>query len=238
MTDSRPHGRRARMTRTAWLFVGLLAVPVVAWVLPGVSEHCSPDRLLPKLRALSAYPYGRWWVALGVIALLIVDLVLPVPSSVVVVFAGVALGTWWGWIASWIGSCLESFLGYTICRLGGRRAYERLVGVEEAMQCHELFERRGWWAIALTRPLPIVNEAMVFLAGLAAMPIRPFVAAVVAGTAPANLLWAWLGANLVEPGRFEWVVVGGAVLMVAAWGATRYIFFGRMQDRSRSAFPR
>jgi uncharacterized membrane protein YdjX (TVP38/TMEM64 family) len=62
-----------------------------------------------------------------------------------------------------------------------------------------LFHRDGAWAIVLTRSLPYsVPEAMVFLAGLAGMPIRPFTAALAIGSVPTAFAFAAIGAGWAD----------------------------------------
>jgi uncharacterized membrane protein YdjX (TVP38/TMEM64 family) len=57
----------------------------------------------------------------------------------------------------------------------------------------------GTWAIILTRSLPYsVPEAMVFLAGLARVPIRPFTAALTIGSVPTALVFAAIGAGWAD----------------------------------------
>jgi uncharacterized membrane protein YdjX (TVP38/TMEM64 family) len=62
-----------------------------------------------------------------------------------------------------------------------------------------VFERSGAWAIVLTRSLPYsVPEAVVFLAGLAAMPIPKFVAALTVGSVPTAFAFAAIGAGWAD----------------------------------------
>ena len=59
-----------------------------------------------------------------------------------------------------------------------------------------MFDRGGAWAIVLTRSLPYsVAEAMVFLAGLAGMPMRKFIAALTVGSVPTAFVFAAIGAG-------------------------------------------
>ena len=59
-----------------------------------------------------------------------------------------------------------------------------------------LFDQGGAWAIVLTRSLPYsVPEAMVFLAGLAGMPMGKFIAALTIGSVPTAFVFAAIGAG-------------------------------------------
>jgi uncharacterized membrane protein YdjX (TVP38/TMEM64 family) len=62
------------------------------------------------------------------------------------------------------------------------------------MEC--LFDQSGARAIVLTRSLPYsVPEAMIFLAGLAGMPMGKFIAALTIGSVPTAFVFAAIGAG-------------------------------------------
>lgn len=62
-----------------------------------------------------------------------------------------------------------------------------------------LFEQGGAWAIVLTRSLPYsVPEVLVFLAGIAGMPFRKFVAALTIGSVPTAFVFAAIGAGWAD----------------------------------------
>jgi uncharacterized membrane protein YdjX (TVP38/TMEM64 family) len=62
-----------------------------------------------------------------------------------------------------------------------------------------LFDQGGSWAIVLSRSLHYsVPEAMVFLAGLARMPIRRFTTALTIGSVPTAFAFAGIGAGWAD----------------------------------------
>jgi uncharacterized membrane protein YdjX (TVP38/TMEM64 family) len=62
-----------------------------------------------------------------------------------------------------------------------------------------LFERGGAWAIVLTRSLPYsVPEVIVFLAGLARMPMGKFITALTVGSVPTAFAFAAIGSLLAD----------------------------------------
>jgi uncharacterized membrane protein YdjX (TVP38/TMEM64 family) len=62
-----------------------------------------------------------------------------------------------------------------------------------------LFDRGGVWAIVLTRSLPYsIPEALVFLAGIAGMPMGKFLAALTIGSFPAAFAFAAIGAGWAD----------------------------------------
>jgi uncharacterized membrane protein YdjX (TVP38/TMEM64 family) len=62
-----------------------------------------------------------------------------------------------------------------------------------------VFDQRGAWAIVLTRSFPYsVAEIMVFLAGLAGMPMGKFIAALTLGSVPIAFVFAAIGAGWAD----------------------------------------
>src|SRR5918993_2847645 len=80
-----------------------------------------------------------------------------------------------------------------------RRYVQRFVGPQALRKMESLFDRGGAWAIVLTRSLPYsVPEAVVFLAGLAGMPMRKFTAALTIGSVPTAFVFAAIGAGSAD----------------------------------------
>ena len=121
--------------------------------------------------------YDDWAWAVG-IALIWADLVLPVPQTVVIAALGIIYGTVLGGLLGSVGLITGGLLGYVLMLTSARRIVRRFVGLQSLNRMEGLFERAGAWAIVLTRSLPYsIPEAIVFLAGLAAMPMGKFTAA-------------------------------------------------------------
>jgi uncharacterized membrane protein YdjX (TVP38/TMEM64 family) len=117
---------------------------------------------------------STWSVGLAIAALLGGDVILPVPSSVVSAAAGVLLGFWKGALAVWIGMNVSCLVGYL---LGARSSglAGRFVGAESLARASALAERFGNLAIVVCRPIPVLAEATVILAGVVkAPPVRVF----------------------------------------------------------------
>src|SRR5882672_1365195 len=107
--------------------------------------------------------------SLGV-GLLIADVLLPVPSSLVMVAHGALFGVLLGTILSLIGSVGAALFGFAIGRRGGR-LMERLVSVQERTRANDLLQRWGVLAIIVTRPVPLLAETVAIMAGsMAATP--------------------------------------------------------------------
>lgn len=133
------------------------------------------------------------------IALIWADVALPVPQTVVIAALGITYGPVFGGLLGSIGLVTGGLLGYALMFTSPRRIVRRLVGLKSWNGMEGLFERAGAWAIVLTRSLPYsIPEAMVFLAGLAAMPLEKFIAALSIGSVPVAFAFAAIGAGWAD----------------------------------------
>jgi uncharacterized membrane protein YdjX (TVP38/TMEM64 family) len=147
---------------------------------------------------LMLHKYGDWAWAVG-IALVWADLVLPVPQTVVIAALGIIYGTVLGGLLGSVGLITGGLFGYVLMLTSARRMVRRFVGPESLNRMQSLFERGGAWAIVLTRSLPYsIPEVMVFLAGLAGMPMGKFTAAVTVGSVPTAFAFAAIGAGWAD----------------------------------------
>ncbi len=167
---------------------------------------------------------GAWgWLA--VIGLLIGDLFLPVPATGVMSAAGYVYGSLIGGGLSVAGSFLSGLLAYWLCRSSGLRAAEWLAGKEGLQQNAALFRRSGPWLVILSRWLPVLPEVIACLAGVAKMPPRLFITALLCGTVPMGFSYAAVGAMFeVEPG---WALGLSAAAPVVLWLVLRPLLRAR-----------
>ncbi len=114
------------------------------------------------------------WLMAGIIALLIVDLLIAVPTMMTILLAGWLLGPWLGGAVSAVGLIAMGCAGYLIGRAAGRPALarffkddKRLEGIEAA------FARNDLLTLVVCQALPILPELSATLAGIARMrPLR------------------------------------------------------------------
>lgn len=154
---------------------------------------------------------GIWAAALGVL-LLIADVLLPVPSSLVMVAHGALFGVWIGTLLSLVGSTGAGLFGFWIGRRGGK-LLERLVTPEERDRANGLLERWGTLAIIVTRPVPLLAETVAIMAGTSTLGWWQTALAVIAGSLPPALLYALVGASA---SRFQNTALMFALLLVIA----------------------
>jgi uncharacterized membrane protein YdjX (TVP38/TMEM64 family) len=168
---------------------GLIAIGVLSLVL---ASCAIPTPQEASNAVLTLRRYESWAWAVG-IALIWADVVLPVPQTAVIAALGIIYGTLIGGLLGSLGLITGGLLGYGLMLTSARRFAQRFAGPQSLRKMEGLFDRGGAWAIVLTRSLPYsVPEAMVFLAGLAGMPMRKF-AALTIGSVPTAFAFAAIG---------------------------------------------
>lgn len=175
---------------------GLVLVGIVGLTLASCATFPTPQDADDAVLLLRKYESWAW--AAGIV-LIWADLVLPVPQTVVIAALGIVYGTVFGGLLGSVGLITGGFLGYVLMLTSARKMVQRFVGPQSLNKMESLFERGGAWAIVLTRSLPYsIPEAMVFLAGLAGMPMRKFTAAVIVGSVPTAFAFAAIGAGWAD----------------------------------------
>jgi uncharacterized membrane protein YdjX (TVP38/TMEM64 family) len=175
---------------------GLIVISVLSLVLASCATIPTPEEASDAVLVLRMY--GSWAWALGIV-LIWTDLVLPIPQTAVIAALGIIYGTLLGGLLGSLGLITGGLLGYGLMLTSARRFAQRFAGPRSLHKMESLFNRRGAWAIILTRSLPYsVPEAMVFLAGLAGMPMRKFAAALTIGSVPTAFAFAAIGAGWAD----------------------------------------
>ncbi len=161
-----------------------------------------------------ALPGGVGLAMAVVIGLLAADVVLPVPSSAVLIASGAALGPVLGAVAGTLGVVAGATVGYVLGARVGREP-----SGPDAARARRLVARWGAAAIVLTRPVPLLAESTAIVAGTTRMPPGRFLAAVVAGALPTGVglaLAGHAGTSSLDPTSLGMVVAVTAALAVGA----------------------
>jgi uncharacterized membrane protein YdjX (TVP38/TMEM64 family) len=146
------------------------------------------------------------------VGLLIADVVLPVPSSLVMVAHGALFGVWWGTLLSLLGSLGAAVFAFAIGRRGGR-LMERVATPAERARASNVLARWGTLAIIVTRPVPLLAETVAIMAGATAMTWRSLIVASFAGSLPPALLYALTGAAVANVQHTA--LMFGVVMLIA-----------------------
>ena len=152
-----------------------------------------------------------WPAAVMVTGLLALDVVLPVPSSMVSTAAGAVFGLVRGAALIWLGMMTGSVLGYL---LGARASgtARRFVGADGLARAERVAADYGDWAIVISRPVPVLAEASVILAGLVHTPWHRFLGLTATSNLGIAAAYAAIGAYSMSAGSFL-LTFAGAILL-------------------------
>ncbi|MFD2257667.1 TVP38/TMEM64 family protein [Luteolibacter algae] len=170
--------------------LGLTVFFLGGWLLFGdtFEQTWSMEVLSEKFEA------SRSWAWLAGIGLLVADLLLPVPGTIVMSALGAVYGVFVGGIVATAGSVLAGIVGYGVGRFFDEGFARKWLGSKDFETGGSLFKRSGAWVVAASRAVPILPEVITCMAGLLRMPFGKFVIALVCGSMPMGFLFAWIGA--------------------------------------------
>jgi uncharacterized membrane protein YdjX (TVP38/TMEM64 family) len=197
--------------RLLWIFLGLAALVLSVWLIWGGAWE---SRFTLEGSVLWIQGAGAWAWAAG-IGLLLGDLILPVPSTVVISALGFVYGTVLGGLIATVGLVSAGLAGYGVGRLCGERCARRWLGDLDFEKGRIIFSAGGGWMVALSRALPILPEVISCTAGLVRMPFRKFALSLVCGSLPMGFLFSAIGeAGHNTPG---WAVASSVMIPAALW---------------------
>jgi uncharacterized membrane protein YdjX (TVP38/TMEM64 family) len=161
----------------------------------------------------SADQFGQWTLpvaaAVGV-ALLVADIVLPVPSSMIMVAHGSLFGFAGGAALSVVGSMGAALMGYWLGRQG-KQWLNRWFRPEDFTVGDRFFAQWGIASVILSRPIPLISETVSVAAGAGNLGWKRMLLGAFLGTVPTALAYAWAGAYLgtEEAGIYAFLAVVG-----------------------------
>ena len=194
--------------RKFWLIVIVLLIPIVPFLLMGNWL----ETLVQAWFSNVAPRTSRWTAGTAIIAGLVADIVLPIPSSVLLTFAGKCFGGWAGAAIGWVGLNLSAAVGFWTSRNYGQPIAERFSSKEDIEDFQWLDETAGWWSLIACRPLPILAEASVIFAGLSKMPTQRFWPPVIISNGVIALLYGLLGEYAHKQQYFGTAVFASMIL--------------------------
>lgn len=154
-----------------------------------------------------------WYSAVIGVTLLAADVLLPVPSNIVMIAHGALFGIVVGTALSMLGSMIATAVAFWIGRRGGK-LLALAVPASERARADAILSRWGIVAIMVTRPLPLLAETLMVLAGASPMPWRTAMLSAVVGLLPPSLFYAWAGSMSI--GFEGGALIFGLTILLAA----------------------
>lgn len=201
--------------RLIGVFVALALLFLGAWMLWGGSwdERFTLHGTIEWLNGT-----GSWAWAAG-IGLLVADLVLPMPGTIVMAALGFVYGGWLGGSVAFAGMMLSSMAGYGAGRLMNEGFVRRWLGDADFERGRKFFGDGGGWVVAFSRALPILPEVISCMAGMSRMPFGRFLLASACGNVPMAFVFALIGASGKDAPW--WAVVASIVVPGILWLVAR-----------------
>ena len=183
-----------------------LLIPIIPFAVVGE---------LPGERWLNAAGEDQLRIGLTGAALLMLDVLLPIPSSIIGALLGGRLGFGVGFLWSFFGLTAGHALGYALGRLVPQGWSSQLPAAP------------SWFAVLLSRPVPVFAEALAIAAGAERMPLAAFASSAAFGNAIYAGALAANGAMLLPDGM--WGVGLAVPLLVPVLG---YLAFRKLHAPS------
>ena len=177
--------------RFVLLFIALVAIVLIPFFIWGdtLMAFFSADGSIAWLNT-----YGQWAWAIGIL-LLVADLFLPLPATLIMSALGYIYGPLVGGLISAVGSFISGSLGYWLCRMLGENTAIKMLGQKEFDRGKKIATSIGGWVVALSRWLPVFPEVVACMAGLTRMPVNYFYLALACGSLPLGFIYAFIGSS-------------------------------------------
>ncbi len=142
------------------------------------------------------------------------DIILPIPSSLVMILNGKVLGVVAGTFISLLSGVFSSCIGFFL----GRKTnplLNKLFTTKEKEISDTLFQKFGNMAITISKALPIISEAISFVSGTTAISFKTFLLYSVLGHFIVALIYACVGsfASTLSSSLIAAIIIVAALLI-------------------------
>lgn len=149
------------------------------------------------------------------------DIVLPVPSSLVMYLNGAVLGVFGGMVLSFASSFLAAFVGYFIGKFSALG-----FSIEKNSKAAAVMQRYSVFAIIITRGIPILSESICLTAGFNRMNLKLYLLLNAIGYLPICIIYAWFGSMALDFNLFLLSFICSILLSLALWVFGRKMMAG------------
>jgi len=191
-------------------------------------------------------------IFLFVIVMAIQGIIVPLPSEVILLAAGLIYGTLGGGIMGIIGSVGAGLLCYYLSRKGGRPLARKFVGDRALNMADDFIHKYGIWAILIFRFIPFIPfDPVSYASGLVDMDVKKYSLGTFLGSIARAFFYAWLGdsflgeipgppydLNALNPAQFQAqanlfniiLLIMVAILII---GFMAFYFYSRLWEKKK-----
>lgn len=204
--------------RWKWIPFVVLGFVLLSWIVFEALDLIDFEGVVTWVRGIDAV-----WTAAVIFALLVVDVLLPVPSTPLIVLAGTALGWPLGLALAVVGSLGSSAAGYALGRFARPVLVRRVVTMEELAEMRRWGRQFGPWFFGVARGIPMMAETVSVSAGVSRVSFRTFMLYTLAGTVPICAAYVFAGAQADTVEHIVMISAVGFLLTVAVFYLLRRV---------------
>jgi uncharacterized membrane protein YdjX (TVP38/TMEM64 family) len=195
-----------------------LTVIILSFLFFGEMEQFSNELLL----RVSA---NRLQYALASFAVLVSDIFLPVPSSIVMYLNGLFLGLFSGFALSMASVLCSALIGYFI----GRGSSTALRSKPDQVS-DNILKKYGYLAILITRGIPVLSESVCIVCGFNRYGLKRYMLWNFLGYVPVCAIYAYAGS--VSGSKEQFLISFGASVLISG---ILWLFGKKLIDRTESS---
>ncbi|TFG16852.1 MAG: TVP38/TMEM64 family protein [Promethearchaeota archaeon] len=179
------------------IFIGLVIFSFALLYYMYFIDETFLYRLVIELFVNPIFLLGFWGIFLFLLVMTLQGILVPIPSAIVILAAGIIWGAWLGGIMGVIGSMSAGLLCYYLAKRGGRPLAEKFVGKATIEMTDRFIEKYGIWAIIITRLIPFISfDAISYTAGIVKLDAKKYTIGTFIGVVPRAFFFSWLGASM------------------------------------------
>jgi uncharacterized membrane protein YdjX (TVP38/TMEM64 family) len=136
--------------------------------------------------------HNSWLSAAISILVLSSDILLPIPSSMVMLLNGKLFGVFTGTCISVIGLSISTLIGFYI-GLKSKKRLQVFIQPNQQLEAERLFSKWGMIMLIVSRPIPLLSESISIIAGMHKVSISTLVISTLLGSIPGAWVYAYYG---------------------------------------------
>jgi len=195
---------------------------------------------------------GILGIFLFVIVMALQGIIVPIPSEVILLSAGLIYGVFGGGVMGIIGSMGAGLLCYYLSRKGGRPLARKFVGDSALNMADKFIHKHGIWAILIARFIPFIPfDPVSYASGLVDFNVKKYSLGTFLGSIPRAFFYAWLGdffigdiegppydINALDPAQFAaqadfFNIILLIIVVVLIIGFLSFYFYNKLWEKKR-----
>jgi len=163
---------------------------------------------------------SSYYLILLIVALLIIDLFIAIPTLMTIMLAGYFLGFALGALSVFTGLMLAGSIGYLLSRRYGSRLLSKIYKDQKKLdEMRYIFNKHGAATLIMCRAMPMLPEISCCLSGANHMPFLKFIFFYTLGTLPYLLIATYAGSqsSLENPEPAIFAMIGIFAILWVSW---------------------